>query len=110
MSDTKFANLEEYKAYIDAKYRGETPEQIDRAQRDAERRRKDRWLLINPTGVIDGVLASHCAQSETEAFEEFYPRKADRLRAAREGYRIERDDEHGSRFNAWSDSLKAAGQ
>lgn len=97
----EFASLAEYKAYVYAKYRGELPEQKQARAQEATRRRKDRWLLIDPHGTIAGVLASHCASSATEAFEEFYPSKPERHEHAALGYHIERDDDNGTRFDQW---------
>lgn len=105
----EFGSLAEYKAYVDAKYRGDLPEQkLARAQ-ESTRRRKDRWLLIDPHETIVGVLASHCASSATEAFEEFYPSKRERREVAALGYHIERDDEKGTRFDSWAQQSAADG-
>lgn len=111
--DTQKA-LADYKAEVDAKYarmKGLTIEDATAGSRaEAEkRRRKDGWLLINPQGRIDGVIVRWSCESAVEAFEQFYPKKRERLAAAAAGWHIEQDDERGSRFEAYCAEMTAAG-
>lgn len=118
MSTDVQRQLAEYRAQIEAKYANAgkaTQRELDRRNglekvSREQRMRKDRWLLVNSEGEICGVLVRHCAGSATEAFEQFYPRKRERLAAAAEGYRIEEDDAEGSRFEAYCEAMKAAGE
>ena len=103
--------LADYKAEVDAKYnrvKGMTLEEATAGGRKEaeERRRKDRWLLINPEGEICGVMARWACKTAVEAFEEFYPKKRERLKAAADGWHIEEDDENGTRFDAWAESIR----
>lgn len=109
-ADTQRA-LAEYKAQIDAKYSragtATTEELARRKAEEDERKRKDRWLLVNPSGQIVGVLVRWCAKSAIEAFEDFYPNRNERLAAAAEGYHIEEDDKDGTRFEQYCADVKA---
>jgi hypothetical protein len=113
MSAETQRQLAAYKAQVDAKYAGlkgmtlEDATAGSRAEAE-ERRREDRWLLVDPASQIVGVMARWACKSAVEAFEEFYPKKRERLAAAAEGYRIEEDDAAGSRFEAWCAATKSA--
>ncbi|GAB18327.1 hypothetical protein GOEFS_051_00220, partial [Gordonia effusa NBRC 100432] len=72
---TEFASLADYKAFIDAKYRGALPHQCACALTNlgglfgtgddqGMESRRDRWLLITPDGDIDGVLTRRVPSAE----------------------------------------------
>ncbi|WP_054246414.1 hypothetical protein [Rhodococcus opacus] len=90
--------LAEYKAQVDAKYAGMREQQM--VKREAERPRKDHWLLVGPNGEIDGVMTKRFTKSAAAAFEEFFPKKKERHAASAEGWHIEEDDENGTRWAA----------
>jgi len=54
----------------------------------------DFWLLVNPEGVADGSMiavrrdGSICAATAEAAWADFTPRKRDREKEAREGWRM----------------------
>lgn len=95
---TKQMTLAEYKAQVDAKYSGMRGQQL--AKQEAERPRKDHWLLVGPNGEIDGVMTKRFTKSAAAAFEEFFPKKKERHEASAKGWHIEEDDENGSRWAA----------
>ncbi|MDM3927802.1 hypothetical protein QRB41_14980 [Mycobacterium avium subsp. hominissuis] len=97
--------LARHKAQVNAKYADAQSITLAglRAERVA-RHRQDRWLLITPDGDIDGVLSREVCKSAIEAFDKFFPRKKERHAAAAEGWHIEVDDEHGTRYSAWAAS------
>jgi hypothetical protein len=95
---SKQMTLAEYKAHVDAKYSGMREQQV--AKQEAERPRKDHWLLVGPDGEIDGVMTKRFTKSAAAAFEEFFPKKKDRHMKSAAGWRIEEDDENGSRWAA----------
>lgn len=112
MNETQ-RQLADYKAQVDAKYariKDLTLEEATAGSRAEmmQRRRKDGWLLINPDGGIDGVIVRWSCDSAVEAFEQFYPKKRERLKASADGWHIEQDDTDGSRFAAYCESFKAA--
>jgi len=109
--------LAEYKAEVDAKYAAIKGQTLEEA---IEKQRIDRdvpvpgsrahWLLINPQGGIDGILIRRYSRSATEAFEDFYPKKRERMKAAAEGWHIEQDDDAGTRFDAWRAEIGKGGE
>lgn len=61
----------------------------------------DFWLLVNPEGVADGSMiavrrdGSICAATAEDAWATFTPRKRDREKEAREGWRMVGVDQAG---------------
>ena len=47
------------------------------------------WVLWAPCGCAPGVLVAREAATEDAAWREFYPKKRDRDRMQRDGYRME---------------------
>ena len=95
---TKQMTLAEYKAQVDAKYSGMRDQRIPK--HEADRPRKDHWLLVGPDGEIDGVMTKRFTKSAAAALEEFFPKKKERHEKSAEGWHIEEDDENGTRWAA----------
>ncbi|MFC7450511.1 hypothetical protein [Rhodococcus daqingensis] len=89
--------LAQYEAQVDAKY----ARMRERQQSDLHAQtRKDHWLLVDPTGEVDGVMTRRRAGSPTQAFELFFTSKKERHKASAEGWHIEVDDVDGTRWAA----------
>jgi len=108
--------LDAHQAAVEAKYASVRQRHLDGLAREAgfvdaaQQATYDRqgwWLLIDDQGRIHGVTSRVDCPTESNAFEQFFPRRKDRLSAADSGWHVEPDDEQGGRFAAWAKELQS---